>query len=85
MLSFVYEPGLTFLSILRINPSSRNSATVALIFLKQISKVSLNNSESLVYFMAKYSFDFRYLNGGVKPFVKTPIAAENPLGRTIYF
>ena len=67
-----------------VNPSSRKSATVALIFLKQISKVSPSSSESSIYFMDKCSFDLGNLNGGAKTFVKTLTAGENPLGRTIY-
>ena len=67
-----------------MNSSSRKSATVALIFLKQISKVFPNNSESSIYFTEKCPFDLRYLNGGVKTFVKTLTAGENPFERTIY-
>ena len=67
-----------------MNPSSRKSATVALIFFKQMSKVSPSNKESSIYFTDKCPFDLRYLNGGVKTFVKTLTAGENPLGRTIY-
>ena len=57
---------------------------VALIILKQISKACYRNSESSIYFMDKCPFDLRYLNGGVKTFVKTLRAGENPLVRTIY-
>ena len=64
--------------------SSRKSATVALIFLKQISMVSASNIESSIYFMDKCHFDLRYFNGGVKTFVKTLTAGKNTLRRTIY-
>ena len=67
-----------------MNPSSRKTATVAIIILKQISKVSPRKSERSIYFMDKCPFDLRYLNGGVKTFVKTLRAGENPLVRTIY-
>ena len=49
-----------------MNSSSRKTATVALIILKQISKVSPRNSKALIHFTDKCSFDLRYLNGGVK-------------------
>ena len=49
-----------------MNSSSRKTATVALIILKQISKVSPRNSKALIYFADKCPFDLRYLNGGVK-------------------
>ena len=67
-----------------MNPSFRKTATVALIILKQISKVSPRSSESSIYFTDKCPFDLIYLNGGVKTFVKTLRAGENPLVRTIY-
>ena len=67
-----------------VNPSSPKSATVVLIFFKQMSKVSPSNKESSIYFTEKCHFDLRYINGGVKTFVKTPTVGENPLGRTIY-
>ena len=67
-----------------VNPNFRKSATVAIIFLKKISKVSPSNSESSTYFVDKYPFDFIYLNGVTKTFVKTLTASEKPLGRTIY-
>ena len=68
-----------------LNPSSRKGATVALILLKQISKVSPSNKDSSIYFTDKYPFDLRYLNGGVKTFVKTLTAGKNPFGRRIYW
>ena len=69
-----------------MNSSSRKSATVALVFSKQISKVSPSNSEPLIYFTDKCPFDLRYLNGAAKTFVETltVTADENPLGRTIW-
>ena len=54
-----------------VNPSSRKAAIVALIILKQISKVSRRNSDSSITFTGKCPFDLSYLNGGVKTFVKT--------------
>ena len=75
---------MTDFSGLIVNPSSRKTATVALIILKQISKFSPRNSESSIYFTDKSPFDLRYLKAGVKRFVKTLRADENPLVRTIY-
>ena len=55
-----------------VNPSSCKSATVAIILLKQISKVSPSNKEPSIYFTDKCPpFDLRYLHGGVNIFVKT--------------
>ena len=67
-----------------VNPRSRKSATVALIFLKQIPKVSPRNSESSIYLTNKYPFDLKYLNKRVKSFLKTLTVGKNSLGRTIY-
>ena len=50
--------------------------TVALIFFKQMSKVSPSNKELSIYFTDKCPFDLKYLNGGVKTFVKTLTAGE---------
>ena len=60
-----------------VNLSSRKSATVTLIFLKLISKVSPSNKDSSIYFTGKCPFDLRYLNEGVKTFVKTLTDGEN--------
>ena len=59
-----------------MNPSSHVSATVALIFLKEISKTSPSNKDSSIYFMEKCPFNVRYLNGKVKTFVKTLAAGD---------
>ena len=59
-----------------VNPSSHVSVTVALIFLKQISKTSPSNEDSSIYFTDKYPFNRRYLNGEVKTFVKTLTAGD---------
>ena len=68
-----------------VNPSSRVSATVAIMLVKQTSKVSHCNSESSLYFTEKHFFDFRYLSERGKIFVKTLTAGENLLARTIYW
>ena len=75
---------LSFIVIANVNANYPKSAIVALIFLKQILEVSPSNKESSLYFTSKCSFDLRYLNGGVKTFVRTLAAGENPLGRIIY-
>ena len=67
-----------------VNPNSRKSATVAIIFLKKISEVSPSNSESSTYFTDKCPFHFRYLNGVANTFVKTLTAGEKRLEKTIY-
>ena len=80
-----WEGTRTDFSGLIVNCSSHKTATVALIILKQISKVSPRNSESSIYFTDKCPFDLRYLKAGVKRFIKTLRADENPLVRTIYW
>ena len=61
-----------------MNLGSRKSATVVLIFLKQISKVCPSNKESSTHFTGKCPSELRYLNGLVKTFAKTLTAGENP-------
>ena len=68
-----------------VNPSSHKGATAVIVFLKQISKISPNNSDLSIHFTDNCPFDLRYLNRGVKTFIKILTGGENPLGKIIYW
>ena len=68
-----------------VNPSSHKGATAVIVFLKQISKISPNNSDLSIHFTDNCPFDLRYLNREVKTFIKILTGGENPLGKIIYW
>ena len=68
-----------------VSPSSHQGAPAVIVFLKQISKISPNNSDLSIHFTDNCPFDLRYLNRGVKTFIKILTGGQNPLGKIIYW